>query len=166
MYLKIVSCGEWKSVGSKWCYVGETSYRGMLMPMDFDFNKLQRKLIHKLDIVEENLEITYLYHTESEARRVSITDDDDLDAFKFLNNKSNKSEWDIELYITFVPKSPNVVSSNQCYLGPPTPMEKFSFHRPQSKRDHTPSTPGEGPSSPNVEESFDDIISLDFFGEC
>ena len=132
------------------------------MPMDFDFKKLQRKLIHKLDIVEENLEITYLYHTESEARRVSITDDDDLDAFKFLNNKSNKSEWDIELYITSAPKSPNVVSSNQCYLGPPTPMEKFSFHRTQSKRDHTPSTPGEGPSSPNVEESFDDIISLDF----
>ena len=41
-------------------------------------------------------------------------------------------------------------------------MEKFSFHRTQSKRAHTPSTLGEGPSSSNVEERFDDIISLDF----
>lgn len=120
VYIKVISNGNWNVVGTQWTYEGNPKVKGLLIKEDVNFSVLKTKLFKNIDIDKDKqvAEIKYVCPDKGDGPPISINDDDDLRAFKFLNATRGCCVWDIDLYTSLVGQNlSDVVAGEETHRG-------------------------------------------------
>lgn len=106
MCITVLFGGWWACEEGTWVVKWSRSQKAVLVDESIDYVSLKKQLMAKFNVDgrRHDVELTYVKPKKEGCRPFSIGDDEDLQAYKFVNGLSGERFWPIDLHVSLIRK--------------------------------------------------------------
>ena len=87
--MSLITNGEWRVSGTKWTYEGKQLAKGVVVGDNMKYEMIKEKIAEKISFDPDRyeIELKYVQSMRENFPPFEINDEDDWEAYKFLNMK-------------------------------------------------------------------------------